>query len=336
MHKVRSLLRQATRKPDEPLNILTFPTHERYESMMCRCGHNFYALGLPGQKRWNIAQTPVPSNYTLLEENIPVGVDFDLVLSQSRTEQFIGASKMAQSLYVPLVNLQHTLPDPKMEPANLYELQHRRGFIDVFVSKYSQQQWGSEDDPNAWVNMTGIDLDVFCPNDKVEKDNTVLTVANQFAKRGKELGFQEWVELTGFPEPFFTIKVMGDTPGLSVPAPDIESLVLEYQKSSIYLNTTIVSTLPTTIIEAMACGLPIVSTATCLIPETLVEHGVNGYVSNNVYELRKYCYELLNNKSLAAKMGKASREKAELEFSVERFANTWDQIFRQASSMRTA
>lgn len=336
MHKIRSLLRQATRRDDEPLNILTFPTHERYESMMCHCGHNFYSLGLPNRKRWDKSQARVPDNYTLLEVSIPTYLNIDLVLSQCRSSQYTGASELAKSLSVPLINLQHTLPDHGMSDAHRHELQSRRGFIDVFVSRYSQEQWGSAEEENAVTNMTGIDTDKFCPDDTVEKDGTILTVANQFAKRGMELGFKEWMELVGFPEPFFPVKVIGDTPGLSMPTPNIEILIGEYRKSSVYLNTTIVSTLPTTIIEAMACGLPIVSTATCLIPETLVEHGVNGYVSNNIFELRKYCHELINNPTLAAKMGNASREKALREFTVQRFADTWDQTFRRAANMRTA
>ena len=45
---VSSITRAATRKINEPLNILTFPTHERYESMMAKCGHNFYAYRAEG------------------------------------------------------------------------------------------------------------------------------------------------------------------------------------------------------------------------------------------------------------------------------------------------
>ena len=39
---ISSIIRAATRKSGK-LNILTFPTHERYETMLCKTGHNFYA-----------------------------------------------------------------------------------------------------------------------------------------------------------------------------------------------------------------------------------------------------------------------------------------------------
>ena len=44
------IIRAATRKPTEKLNILTFPTHERYESMLAKTGHNFYAYRAEGIK----------------------------------------------------------------------------------------------------------------------------------------------------------------------------------------------------------------------------------------------------------------------------------------------
>ena len=338
MHKMRSLLRQATRTQNEVLNILTFSTHERYQQSMAECGHTFYLLQIPGQKSWNTTYAPIPSNYTLLNEDIPTYLNIDIVLSQSRQQHYMGAKKLAEELCIPLVNLQHTLPPPDISPARLHEIQSRQGFIDVFVSPYSQQQWGSGDDEDSYVNMTGIDTDVFHVDPEVEKDGTVITVANQFSERDAELGFKEWIATTNFPEPVFSIKILGNTPGLSKPARSMDELVNAYQSSVLYLNTTIVSTLPTVIIEAMACGLPIVSTGTCLIPETLVEHGVNGFISptNDPMELRHYCTLLLSDNKLARQMGEASRQKVEREFTVERFANTWDEIFRKAASMRTA
>lgn len=333
---MRSLLRQATRQEGEPLNILSFATHERYQHSMSKCGHNFYLLQIPGQKLWDTTFAPIPDNYTILDNNVPPYLNIDLILSQDRASHHPGATKLAASLGVPVVNLQHTLPPPSISRANLYELQNRRGILDVFVSEYSRKCWGSEDSKTAHTNMTGIDTEIFKPLG-LEKDGTVLTVANQFAKRGAELGFNEWVQTVGFPDPVFNVKVIGDTPGLSVPAQDTTELVRQYNMSVLYLNTTIVSTLPTVIIEAMSCGLPIVTTNTCLIPDTLVEHGVNGLVSkhNDPMELRYLCQTLLEDPSLAAKMGQASREKAEREFTVDRFASKWDEIFREAANIRT-
>ena len=86
--KMSSIIRGATRTPVEKLNILTFPTHERYETMLCKTGHNFYSYRAEGIKDWNETYAKLPSNYILLdpalgEAQIPDYVDFDLILSHN-------------------------------------------------------------------------------------------------------------------------------------------------------------------------------------------------------------------------------------------------------------
>ena len=41
---IKSILRRSSLSSDEPLNILTFCTHERYEQNLCKTNHNFYSL----------------------------------------------------------------------------------------------------------------------------------------------------------------------------------------------------------------------------------------------------------------------------------------------------
>ena len=66
---VASITRAATRKFSEPLNILTFPTHERYESGLAKTGHDFYAFRAEGLKNWNEDYAKRPDNYYILPEN---------------------------------------------------------------------------------------------------------------------------------------------------------------------------------------------------------------------------------------------------------------------------
>ncbi len=62
---VRSLMRHP--EQDEPLNILTFTTHERYEHNLCKTGHNFYALNV-GAKTWDTDYAEIPENYSIINE----------------------------------------------------------------------------------------------------------------------------------------------------------------------------------------------------------------------------------------------------------------------------
>jgi glycosyltransferase involved in cell wall biosynthesis len=84
--------------------------------------------------------------------------------------------------------------------------------------------------------------------------------------------------------------------------------------------------------EAMSCGCAIVTTENCMIPE-VVEHGVNGFMSNNPNELREYCQLLLNDKALAATMGSAARKTIVEKYSLESFIKNWSNLFDEASKI---
>ena len=64
------IIRAATREQNEKLNILTFPTHERYESMLAKTGHNFYAYRAEGIKDWNETYAKMPENYIVLDPEL--------------------------------------------------------------------------------------------------------------------------------------------------------------------------------------------------------------------------------------------------------------------------
>ena len=113
----------------------------------------------------------------------------------------------------------------------------------------------------------------------------------------------------------------------------MEELVNEYASSQVYLNTTTVSPIPTSLLEAMACGCAVVTTATCMIPD-VVKHGENGMISNNESELRSYIEELLSNEDLRNELGKNARQTIVEQFSEESFLKNWNRIFDEAFAMK--
>src|SRR5690606_31140451 len=58
-----------------------------------------------------------------------------------------------------------------------------------------------------------------------------------------------------------------------------ENLVNVYSAASLYVTPSVEDNLPNTVIEALACGTPVVGFQTGGIPE-MVRHGVNGYVAD--------------------------------------------------------
>ena len=100
----------------------------------------------------------------------------------------------------------------------------------------------------------------------------------------------------------------------------------EYNSAKVFLNTSTISPVPTSLLEAMSCGSAVVSTATCMIPE-IIENGVNGFISNDEEELKSYIKTLLEDDELRSKMGTAARETVLNNFSEEKFINNWNKTF---------
>jgi hypothetical protein len=325
---IGSLLRKATRKDGEPLNILTFPTHERYESGLVLTGHNFWAWRGQGIKDWNTTYAPVPKNYRLLnpeqnERQIPVWLNIDLVLSQNKAGQFQIAQQIARNLQVPLISLEHTLPQ---NGQHKIAAQMMRGDYNVFISEYSIGEWGF-DPTGCDVIKHGVDTEIFLPLQSVSRESTILSVVNDWVNRDWCCGFRLWQAVTKD----LPVRPVGDTPGLSSPAKSVADLVKHYNTAQIFINTSTVSPVPTALLEAMACGCAVVSTENCMIPE-VIEHGENGFMTNDPKEMRQYLQTLLDNPALCRTLGDNARKTIVERFSMKAFVEKWNELFERAEN----
>ena len=331
---VGSSTRAATRRSDEPLKILTFPCHERYQSGLADVNAIFYLMQGEGIKTWNPTYAPLPANHILLNPSrghnqLPREIEFDLLFSQTRFNHYQIMSKLARECQLPLVTIEHTLPVPQWTTETRAQLRGMTGDIDVFISEFSRGQWGWQ--PNeARVVHHGIDTERFSPAPLlVRKQNHALSVCNDWENRNWCCGFELWRDVVQNDIP---VKVVGDTPGLSKPAASLHELVLRYREADVFLNTSLVSPIPTALMEAMACGCAVVSTATAMIPE-VIEHGVNGFIANDPAALRAYARELLRDGQLRQRLGEAARQTIIDRFSLGCFVQNWTNVFQEASKI---
>lgn len=324
MNVTRSILRSATREKKEKLNILSYATHESVDSNLCKTGHNFYALSHPNLKKWNTKYRPVPENFIILDERgdlgIPRWVEFDLILAQNKFANFEISKQLADKMKIPLITIEHCLPDSKWSLEQIDGMKSFSGTHNIFISEYSRDKW-MWNLPNTHVIHHMVDSEVFKPNPEIKRDNVILSVVNLWASRDWCCNYQGWVRtIQGLP-----YKVLGENPGLSEPAKDVNELVREYQKAKIFYNTSTVSPVPSSLLDGMAAGCACVSTATCMIPE-IIEHGVDGFISNDENELRAYLELLLKDDELAERMGQAAREKILKKFNKDRYIKEWNKV----------
>lgn len=315
---IESIIRRATRPAI--YNILVIgATHERYEQTLCKTGHSFYSLN--SGKRWNTDYAPIPKNYQT-GDTIPFHMGYDLILVHTSDERLRIAYDLKQALNIPIIRHTHTLPESEQEI-----IRHQMGSqvvdMDTFISKYSMEQWGYRDHPRADYINHGIDTDFWKPQD-VERKPHCLSVVNFWADRDWACGWTLWNEV----KKDLPVKVLGDNPGLSKPAPSLESLRDSYASSLVFLNTSLHSPVPMALIEAMACGCAVVSTENCMIPE-VIHNGINGLMSNEPLVLNKFCKFLLEKRNIAKDLGEHARNQILANYSIEQFTKKWNEIINR-------
>jgi glycosyltransferase involved in cell wall biosynthesis len=95
-----------------------------------------------------------------------------------------------------------------------------------------------------------------------------------------------------------------------------------FRRSDIFVLPTYAEAMPMSVIEAMAAGLPVISTRVGGIPE-LIEDGVDGilFAPGDVGALAEKISFLLNNKDTRIKIGKKAKQKAREQMDFRVYVN---------------
>jgi glycosyltransferase involved in cell wall biosynthesis len=115
---------------------------------------------------------------------------------------------------------------------------------------------------------------------------------------------------------------------------EASDLVEYYRASSVYVAPTLYENLPIRVLEAMACGVPVVASNVCAVPE-VIDNGVNGILiqPGHVDELADAICCLLDDPGLRRKMGDNARktvlEKFDWNVNAVRTVEVYQQILER-------
>ena len=325
-----TILRQINNK-DKVYNILCAPTHEGYQSNLGDMKHNFYLFNAKGLKTWNNKFRSVPKNHFQLDGSntqLRPDIKIDLVLIQNRFDQYQVLKPIADQLNIPTIAVEHTLPlKHNFKMKEMHKLM--RADTNVFITEFQFNLWGWDRDETISIIPCCVDENFFTPSVNKRSDGKILTVCNDYIGRDVFCGFSIYQRLTnGLPT-----NPVGDTHGFSEPAKNIIDLREKYRNCGVFLNTSTFSTMPNTLLEAMACGCPIVTTATCSIPDW-VKDGINGFCSNDEAYLRAKLEWCLNNPEEAKEtIGKAARQTIVESLGINPHLSLWQEAFDKTVSV---
>ena len=303
---------------DKP-TILTTATHERYQSLMGYLPYNFILWNHADAKKWHSNFAEIPANHTYIN-NITPDIKIDAVLCQNKYKDYNHLLRMSKNRRVPLIQLEHCVCRPNASQQYILRSLKRSGDINVYITEYSAKMWKAR---NYKVIPHMVDTDMFKPNFSSPKSNAVLSVVNDYKERTAECGYNIWLKNT---ENIHTKLVGTSNCGLSKPAKDVGELLSYYQSHKIFLNTSLISPLPMSVLEAMACGMCIISTNTCDLPN-VIQDGYNGYLFDPEEDISEQLKQLINyDDKTFLKIGNNARNTVLSKFSKANFIKNWCEV----------
>lgn len=302
------------------MKVFDMLAHEGYHHELCKLQCDFTMI-VDKAHQWNERYRPLPSNVTCFDK---------AVLSVHHVERhdvaIIHNYKQFQLLrecVVPKIIVFHCSKqgqgDPEFCSEDLSE------YTLVFNSYRDKEKWNLNC-PRQYVIWHGFDPDEWPISDR--STNKVLTVGRRISERSGICGYRIVEELERSSVP---IKLVGDNPALGIQSPgNFTELRQHYAQYAVYLNPTLRSPMPRGRGEAMMSGLPIITTG-FYDEELFIEHGVNGFISNNISELKEYAALLLADKELQATMAQNARRTALERFHISRFLNEWKRVLGEVT-----
>ena len=297
--------------------ILKYPWHTAHDYELAKLPHSFYYLSST-YRRWSHQHRPLPSKITWISDQAEQETDL-MILHLDQWTYYQPAKRFL------FLNYKNTYPGPKIvinhgcnlkdgcSSETLQELVS--GCHMVCNSSFAQQLWNV---PNSTFIRHGMSPEEW-PSTNYELNNTVAVQASsEFYRIYNNHAAIEAAE-----------KIVPITwVGRDIVCRSFSEYKAFLQKSSVFFQPSLASPNPRARTEAMLSGLAVVST-NMHGEEEYIEHGVNGFISNDPEELCDFLRFLNEHPEQAKEIGQAGRVTAQRIFHIDNFKQEWNQLLEE-------
>lgn len=215
------------------------------------------------------------------------------------------------------------------------------------VNKYDKFVCLTYEDKEYWISNSNL---VVIPNFISHyplkcaslKSHTVIAVGRLSYQKGYERLVDAWRIVTQY-HPFWVLKIFGsgekrDYVNNCIIESNLEKVIeiheptsdiqREYLNSSIFVLSSRYEGLPMVLLEAMSCGLPVVSYDCKCGPKDIIEDGVDGFLvrEGDIDDLARKIMLLIESEDLREQMGTKAYQKSKL-YSQETIMAKWEEVF---------
>lgn len=317
----------------KPLRIFTWHIHGSYLYYLSQAPCEFL---VPVKTRPEPGYTgrsgpfPWPDNVIEVPVDEVGNAEFDCILYQHRKnyveDQYEILTEQQRSL--PKIYLEHD--PPRETPTETEHVVNDPETLVVHVTHFNALMWNCKDSPTRVIEHAVVTPRQARYSGELEKG---IVVINNIHRRGRRLGLDIYNEV----RQRVPLDIVGmgseEVGGLGeIPPPELPEFISRYR---FFFNPIRYTSLGLAVCEAMKVGLPIIGVATTEMPVT-VENGVSGYVHTNVDFLVEKMKLLLRDPAHARDLSLGSRQFAERQFDIRRFAQDWMSAFQDVTGARAA
>ena len=315
------------------LRILTWHVHGSYLYYLTQASHDFFLPVKPGKPEGYGGRLPGldwGNNVYDIEASQVSSEAFDCVLFQSERNYLIDQHEILSEAQkeLPCLFLEHD--PPQASPTDTHHVVDDPSVLLVHVTHFNQLMWNSNRTPSC-----AIDHGVLVPPDTAYSGEIPrgIVVVNDLRTRGRRLGadiFEQVRKRVPLDLVGMDAKSMGGLGEIS--HEDLPRLVARYR---FFFHPIRYTSLGLALCEAMMLGVPIVGLATTEL-STVIKNGYSGYIDTDIDRLVEHMQALIDDPTLAHRLGKGAKQQAQARFSIDRFTRDWDEVLAKAMQMASS